>query len=181
MRRNDPVWGEPEVAARANDATFHFTNAAPQASDFNQGHELWVGLEDHVLEHARAHQLKLSVFTGPVLAADDPPYRGIRIPLRFWKVAAWSTGEANELAAAGFVLDQSALIDAATDRARIVPPLGGFRTFQAPIADIGAISGVDFGLLVGADVFTPREAVVSERPWQELTDPRRIRLTREEA
>ena len=37
VRRNDPVWGEPEVAARANDATFHFTNAAPQASGFNQG------------------------------------------------------------------------------------------------------------------------------------------------
>jgi endonuclease G len=181
VRRRDPGWGPAAVARAATEATFVYTNAAPQAAGFNQSKELWLGLEDHVLHYADANDLRLSVFGSPVLGADDPEYRGVRLPLRFWKVAAWSTGEANELAAAGFVLDQSALIDAATDRARIVPPLGGFRTFQTPIADIGAISGVDFGPLVGADVFTPREGVVSERPWQELTDPWRIRLTREEA
>ncbi len=130
VRRNDPVWGSPDVAARANTDTFRFTNAAPQASGFNQSRELWLGLEDHVLEHARAHELKLSVFTGPVLADDDPPYRGIRIPLKFWKIAAWSTGDA--LATTGFVVDQSPLID--TDELPrelgAPPPLGPFRTFQ---------------------------------------------------
>jgi len=151
VRRNDPVWGEPEVAARANDATFHFTNAAPQASDFNQGHELWVGLEDHVLEHARAHQLKLSVFTGPVLAADDPPYRGIRIPLRFWKVAAWSTGEA--LATTGFLVDQSPLVDVDLLPRELgaPPPLGPFRTFQVRVAAIAELTGLTMPDLVAAE------------------------------
>jgi endonuclease G len=151
VRRNDPVWGDPAVAARANDATFHFTNAAPQASDFNQGRELWVGLEDHVLEHARVHKLKLSVFTGPVFGADDPPYRGIRIPLKFWKVAAWSTGET--LATTGFLVDQSPLVDVDLLPRELgaPPPLGPFRTFQVRVADIAELTGLSMPELVAAE------------------------------
>ena len=140
VRRRDPVWGAPAVAARANSDTFRYPNAAPQASGFNQSRELWVGLEDHVLEHARVHELKLSVFTGPVFGDDDPPYRGIRIPLKFWKIAAWSTGDA--LATTGFVVDQSPLID--TDKLPRAlgapPPLGPFRTFQVRISEIAALT-----------------------------------------
>lgn len=90
VRRRDPVWGDAATAARANRETFAYPNAAPQASAFNQGEELWVGLEDHVLAYARAWRLRVTVLTGPVLAADDPVYRGVAIPRRFWKVAAWS-------------------------------------------------------------------------------------------
>lgn len=170
VRRNDPVWGSPEVAARANTDTFRFTNAAPQASGFNQSKELWVGLEDHVLEHARVHELKLSVFTGPVLDADDPPYRGIRIPLRFWKIAAWNTGEA--LATTGFVVDQSPLVD--TDKLpRVpgaVPPLGPFRTFQVRIAEIVALTGLEMPELVEAE-HLPRSATIAGwRPISALDD-----------
>ena len=83
VRRRDPGWGETTQARLATEATFFYTNAAPQAAGFNQSKELWLGLEDHVLEHAEAHDVKLSVFTAPVLGRDDPPYRGIRVPLRF--------------------------------------------------------------------------------------------------
>ena len=121
---------------------------------FNQSEELWVGLENHVLQWADAADLRVSVFTAPVLGADDPPYRGIRIPLRFWKVAAW-IDDAGELAAAGFILDQSELIDT-TEGVVAVAPLGGFRTFQVPIADIGELAGIDFGPLVAADVLGHR-------------------------
>ena len=177
VRRRDPGWGSVAIARTASEATFVYTNAAPQAADFNQSKELWLGVEDHVLQYAGANDLRLSVFSSPVLGADDPEYRGVQLPLRFWKVAAWATGKPGELAAAGFVLDQSALIDAATDRARIVPPLGGFRTFQAPIADIGAIAGVDFGPLVNADVFAGVVAVTGQR-WTELVEPSQILLAR---
>jgi endonuclease G, mitochondrial len=151
VRRNDPVWGDPSVAARANTDTFMFTNAAPQASGFNQSRELWLGLEDHVLEHARVHKLKLSVFTGPVFAADDPPYRGIRIPLKFWKVAAWSTGET--LATTGFVVDQSPLvdIDLLPRELGAPPPLGPFRTFQVRVADIAELTGLSMPELIAAE------------------------------
>jgi endonuclease G, mitochondrial len=168
VRRNDPVWGSPDVAARANTDTFRFTNAAPQASGFNQSRELWLGLEDHVLEHARVHDLKLSVFTGPVLAADDPPYRGIRIPLKFWKIAAWNDGTG--LATTGFVVDQSPLVDT-ENLPRAVgapPPLGPFRTFQVRVADIAELTGLAMPELVHAE-HLPR-GIEGWRPIVSLDD-----------
>src|SRR5690606_28772177 len=162
VRRRDPVWGSPEVAARANADTFKYTNAAPQASAFNQSKELWLGLEDHVLGHARAHRLRLSVFTAPVLAAGDPPYRGILVPLRFWKIAAWNAAvdddEPGRLAATGFVVDRSPLVDTGELREPApgeAPPLGPFRTFQVPIADIAALTGLTMPELIAADRMPP--------------------------
>lgn len=149
VRRRDPGWGDVGEARDATEATFFYTNAAPQAAGFNQSKELWLGLEDHVLAYAETTDQRLAVFTAPVLDDGDPPYRGIRVPLRFWKIAAWRRGET--LAAAGFVLDQSELVD--TRQGLTVPPLGAFRTFQAPIADIAAEAGVDVGPLVAADTF----------------------------
>lgn len=174
VRRRDPGWGTVAEARAATEATFVYPNAAPQASAFNQSKDLWVGLEDHVLQFAEATDLRVSVFTGPVLEADDPPYRGIRIPRRFWKIAAWfeTDGAAGgTLAAAGFVLDQTALIDVTADA---VTRLGAFRTFQVPVLDIAALTGLDVGPLSAADVMRVGPARYSG--WTELSRPSDIRL-----
>ena len=174
MRRRDPGWGDTADARAATRATFCYTNAAPQAAGFNQSKELWLGLEDHVLAYAEAEDVRVSVFTAPILDSDDPPYRGIRVPLRFYKIAAWSTGgDAPTLAAAGFVLDQSELVDT-TQSLGPVRPLGAFRTFQAPVAEIAELAALDAGPLVDADVL-PREGV-RPTPWRELTARGDIRL-----
>ncbi|WP_194421034.1 DNA/RNA non-specific endonuclease [Microbacterium abyssi] len=171
VRRRDPGWGEADEARDATEATFFYPNAAPQAAGFNQSKELWLGLEDHVLEYAQATDQRVSVFTAPVLGDDDPPYRGIRIPLRFWKVAAWQGP--GGLAAAGFILDQTELVDTA-EGLLAAPPLGVFRTFQVPIEEIAGISGVDFGPLAAADVLNVRGARPDE--WRPLSDPADITL-----
>ncbi len=177
VRRRDPVWGPPAVARTANEQTFTYPNAAPQAAQFNQSRLLWAGLEDYVLEHARTYRQRLCVFTGPVLAADDPPYRGVQIPRRFYKIAAWATGAADgpeQLAATGYLLDQTPELPdlpAATARAELAgepPPLGPYRTYQVPIADIATVTGLDLGPLVGADRFPSAVTVSAE----ELTSAR---------
>ncbi|MBT2474191.1 DNA/RNA non-specific endonuclease [Microbacterium sp. ISL-103] len=155
VRRRDPGWGDVEDARAATEATFFYPNAAPQAAGFNQSRELWLGLEDHVLEYAEATAQRISVFTAPVLGAGDPPYRGIRVPLRFWKIAAWQAPDG--LSAAGFMLDQSELVET-SDGLFAVPPLGAFRTFQVPISEIAAATGLELGPLAPADVL-PRRGV----------------------
>jgi endonuclease G len=212
VRRRDPVWGEQAEAADANYDSFSYANAAPQAAQFNQSKELWNGLEDHVLAYAQANDLRVSVFTGPVFGADDPVYRGVRIPLSFWKVAVWAEpAEQPALRAAGYLLDQSPQLDdidleTARAEARATdapPPLGPFRTFQLPIADVARITAIDFGALVAADVFVGAKASVpgadggegagsgsgpAPRPeasgaapidrtgWRELTSPAQLRF-----
>lgn len=159
VRRRDPGWGAADAARDAMEATFFYPNAAPQAAGFNQSKDLWLGLEDHVIAYAETTDQRLSVFTAPVLADDDPPYRGIRVPLRFWKVVAWQSVDG--LAAAGFVLDQSELVDTA-DGLLAAPPLGAFRTFQVPVSEIDELSGVDLGALVAADVLHRRATRTTE-------------------
>jgi endonuclease G, mitochondrial len=171
VRRTSAVWGNtPEEAQQANDDTFYWTNAAPQAGAFNKGKQLWLGLEDYVQRHADTFDRKLVVFAGPVLDPRDPPYRGIRVPMRFWKVVAFVQDGA--LAATGYLLDQSPLVTdlgAALDEAAAAgapPPLGAFRTFQVPIADIAALTGVVLDQLVAVDRMPVPPADVAPPPGQ---------------
>ena len=45
------------------------------------------------------------VFTGPMFSDIDPVYRGVDIPLRYFKVAVFL--HQGELAAVGYVVDQT--------------------------------------------------------------------------
>lgn len=198
VRRLDPVWGDAETAARANHDTFTYPNSAPQVNRFNQSKELWNGLEDHVLRYAAAHEHRTAVHTGPVLAADDPLYRGIRIPRLYWKVVAW-IGPAGALRSTAFVLDQTPQLDAAhlyaiTAQALArdeVPPLGPFRTYQVPVHDVAALTRLGLGRLPGADVLAlagpppsgsrPTDITIQRLPrardWSEIWRADQITLT----
>src|SRR3954452_12469409 len=90
VMRSSSTWGDTEEEAReAETETFYFTNAAPQAALFNQGRQLWLGCEESVRDHGAPSARKRALFAGPILAPDAPPYRGIQIPLRFWKIVAF--------------------------------------------------------------------------------------------
>ncbi|MCW2698959.1 MAG: non-specific endonuclease [Blastococcus sp.] len=179
VMRASATWGETEdEATQAEAETFYFTNAAPQAALFNQGRELWLGLENYLQDHADAFDRKLAVFAGPVLDDADPHYRGIQVPLRFWKVVGFV--QDGRLAATGYVLDQSPLVDDLQEAFRgaaeagAAPPLGAFRTFQVPIADIASLTGVPLDQLAAVDLlpaqpsFAPPQAGQAAGGWVEL-------------
>lgn len=69
MGRVARFWGDH--ARAANFDTFVSTNAAPPSEHFTQSKELWVGLEDYVLEFADSTDQRIVVLTGPVFADDD--------------------------------------------------------------------------------------------------------------
>ena len=125
-----------------------------------------------------------------MLSAQDPTYRGVKIPQAFWKIAAWTTTAEGStvLHAAGFVLDQSPQLedlDLDTVRARSLldgnpPPLGPYRTYQVPIVDIVDLSGLNMAALSDADVYAQaqviREGTDRRTRWVELGDTAGIHL-----
>ena len=183
VRRASAVWGDTRAeAAQANEDTFYYTNAAPQAAKFNQGMELWLGLESYLQENAADNSRRIVVFTGPVFSENDPVYRGVDIPLRFFKVAAFL--HHGELAATGYVVDQTPQLDDLPDIpspgvTEDAPPLGPFRTFQVPVRDIAALTGLDLDQLAAGDRMPIAAALPSARvteTWRELHSPEDLDL-----
>ena len=161
VRRLDPAWGATAAVAKAaNDDTFHFTNCTPQHRDFNQGRTLWAGLEDYVLEHADNLDMKVCVLTGPVLAADDDAYRGVRLPRQFWKVVAM-VRTSGGLSATAYLLSQASLI--AGLEAAGAFSYGAYRTFQVTVQRVEALTGLAFGALRDHDPLAGREATRTVR------------------
>jgi endonuclease G len=154
VRRLDPAWGP--LARAANDDTFHYTNSAPQHHAFNAGSTLWLGLEEYVLGTARRDRLRVSVVSGPVLAPDDPPYRGVLLPRQFYKVVA-VVDAAGALSVTGYVLGQHAFLPSVLTEAAF----GAYRTFQVPVSMIAALTGLDLSAYVTADPLGAVEATVA--------------------
>ena len=164
VRRQDPNWdtaaargARSELAERANGDTFHYTNAAPQHSEMNQGKELWLGLEDYILESARTHGFKACVFTGPVNRDDDREIKpGVLLPREFWKLVIMANAERTSLHATAYLLSQGDLIrDLLEKRDRSEANegfvLGPYRTFQIAVSDLADATGYDLSAYVDAD------------------------------
>ncbi len=164
VRRQDPNWdtaaagGVPSaLAEQANLDTFHYTNAAPQHSDMNQGKELWLGLEDYILENARTSGFKACVFTGPVNRLDDAEIKpGVLLPREFWKLVVMVDADRQRLHATAYLLSQGDLIrELLEQRDRTEANegfvLGAYRTFQITVRDLGDATGYDLSPYVDAD------------------------------
>jgi endonuclease G len=136
-RRADLLWGSPAEAEQANRDSFLFTNIAPQLDDFNQSRQdgVWGRLEDAVFADVDVEDLHVSLFGGPVFAADDRTYRGVRLPREYWKVIAFR--EAGVLRARAFLLTQ------AVDRMELLD-LDEFRVFQLAVGEVAARTGLRF-------------------------------------
>ncbi|SEF13032.1 endonuclease G [Streptomyces sp. 2112.3] len=178
--RLDPVWGEAAEAHQAHADTFHYPNAAPQADVCNRSRQVWEGLAGYLLDHAARPGRRLAVLTGPVLHDSDPPYRGVQVPLRFWKVAAFLRD--GSLAATAYVLDQSPDLIWDAERALAgatpgAPPvLGAFRTFQVPVTDVAELTSLNLGPLPAADLMPV--ARTPEDRWKRLASHDDIVLQR---
>jgi endonuclease G, mitochondrial len=175
VRRLDPAWGRTvAIAKTANDDTFHFTNCSPQHSRFNQGKNLWQGLENYLLDTANKEDRRISVFTGPIFDKDDPVYEAVQIPKQFWKVAAFVRADGT-MGATGFIVSQEELLTAMgleTTAEQVA------RTFQVRIREIENLTRLDFGKLRTIDTFQngagPLEAI--EAAPVELESFEQIRL-----
>jgi DNA/RNA endonuclease G (NUC1) len=174
VRRLDPAWGRTVNAARiANDDTYHWTNCSPQHNNFNQGKALWVGLEDYLLEKAAGERKRMIVFTGPVLTPADPSFRGVQIPLKFWKVAAVLRPN-GRLASLAFLVDQERLVRQIVSFAP--DPQAVARAFQTTVENVEQLTGLDFGALRDVQAGDVMSFAPGHPPERELADFVDIRL-----
>jgi len=149
VRRDDVAWGKDlRDMQMANGDTYHTTNCSPQVSSFNQsarGVDNWGDLENMVQKQTKAETAV--VFSGPVLADDDPLFDGrgdggativLRVPRRFWKIVVAAGDKGPQ--AFGFVLHQD-LSAVPTQEEMIVPP-----EWRRYLCSIDEIEGMLFGL-----------------------------------
>jgi endonuclease G len=154
FRRADGAWGETaDEAARANDDTCHWTNIAPQHFVFNQSGQddelsLWGLLENHVAAEATRERQRVNVFNGPIFTDDDPPHRGLLVPMAYWKVLSICDPSGAQRAFA-FVVGQERLLQNLPTEAF---GAGRFAIYQVKLRDLEMRTGLDFGALRTADV-----------------------------
>jgi endonuclease G len=165
VRREDPNWGP--TASVANRDTFHFTNCAPRLSVFNQ--RSWLSLEDYILSNTRRVGERATVFTGPVLRANDPVYRGVAIPLAYWKVVAFIHDDGRPSASA-YLIDHDVDLEA---RSLL---FGAFKTYQRSVLAIEGLTNLNFGLLQQFDGFSNEEKATGDMVRILITKVEDIRL-----
>lgn len=168
VRREDPVWGDPEEAQRANFDSFHFTNSCPQMPGVNQ--VTWLGLENHILKHARADGMMVNVYTGPFFGEDDLEHSsGAKIPLAFWKVVAIVTEDGRPSATAYRVSQKDEL-------GELEFVFAGYKMYQISVQQVMDKTAIDFGALVEYDGFSQHERAGGGILEERLDSLERVRV-----
>lgn len=162
-RREDNNWGDtPEEAKRNADLTCFYTNACPQVPKINQSSRmgLWGLLEKVVLESGATLEqqktAKISVFNGPIFKDDDPVFRGIQIPMNFFKIVLWLTDN-DELKATAFKLSQQGLVDDIDFEQLDLDQVAEFKAFQCSIKSLQMETKLDFSNISKFDTFEGTE------------------------
>lgn len=174
VRRLDPVWGDLNLAVLANDDTFHWTNCSPQYKGFNQGQDLWQGLENYILYNTDEEDIKATVFNGPIFADDDDEHRGTQVPKHFWKVVVVRDGD-NKLYSSAYVVSQAQYV-------RNIPfeerPTGNHNNFQVTLEKLQNLTGLQFSENVqNADVRRGSNVDLELRYFNDIQHPRRSKTT----
>jgi endonuclease G len=169
VRRLDPVWGVSQVATFANGDTFHFTNCSPQHENFNRNPQVWAGIENYILDNADSNDLRVTVFTAPVLRTNDPKYQDIKVPLEFWKVVAFRRKN-GALASSAYLLSQEKLVDDVVADEEFV--FGAYKTFQVAVSKVATLASLNLGSLLQADVLAGLDEAEALRPILALDDIR---------
>jgi endonuclease G, mitochondrial len=151
VRRQDPDWGTANGAKKANADTFHFTNCTPQFWLFNERVKYWAGIENYVLDNAKADHERVTVFTGPVFTNDDPDYRYVKVPKQFWKILV--RVENDIVLATALIADQSPLFGQLPETLESFDDMSKISQYQTSVREIEKITGLDFGSLRDHDTF----------------------------
>lgn len=174
VKRTDPSWGLATGAISAQADTFHFTNCAPQHEKFNPITTRWAGVENWITDGSDDQDMRVTVFSGPVLEDDDLQLDYIKVPRQFWKVIV--RVENGELLATAILADQGDLLEGDEDGdGEGAEDLPAFPTklpaeYQCTIKKLEELTKLDFGPLVEHDTFDGSESANQQRRIHRLED-----------
>ncbi len=162
-RREDADWGATAEEAKRNaDLTCMFTNACPQVPGINQSQKkgLWGGLEKVVLEKGAELQKgntgRISVFNGPVFQEKDPVFRGIQVPMDFFKIVLWLT-DAGKLKATAFRLSQLNNVGDINFEELDLDQNTAYQEYQCSISSLQNDTHIDFSAISSYDTFEGKD------------------------
>ncbi len=161
-KREDVQWGDSiAFASLAADSTFYYTNAVPQHAELNQ--QIWRSLEDYILHtETTENELKICVFTGPVLMKLDPFFvtevngENIQLPTLFWKIVYFKKKSDGKIHRVGFLMNQSTLLfengiaeeavleATPTEEERLFMEFDQAETYQVNVGTIEKLTGLSF-------------------------------------
>jgi endonuclease G len=164
-RFEDANWDSTEAKALRNSIyTCFYTNACPQVPTLNRT-GFWGKLEKAVLEKGikkEAGQLgRMTVFNGPIFNAEtDKIFKGLRIPMEFFKIILW-LDDSGKLKATAFKLSQIDLVGEVKfdesmrldEEALDIDKVVAFKTYQCSIKSLINLTKIDFKEILKYDTF----------------------------
>jgi endonuclease G len=157
-RREDAEWGDTiGLAGQAADYTCAYTNACPQVPDLNRavfGYDgKWGKLELELLEKAVLREeggAKICVYNGPVFDDDDPVFKGIQVPLLYWKIVVWKNAAA-KFKTTCFLLSQEKLVSEIPFEELHIDMI--FKRYQCSIKRIEKLTRMNFAKIRNWDTY----------------------------
>lgn len=174
-RFEDANWDDTEAKALRNGIfTCFYTNACPQVVGLNRGGGLWGNLEKAVLEKGvkkeNGKQARMSVFNGPIFDKEkDRVFKGVVIPMGFFKVIVWLNDQNNPRATA-FMLSQETLVDHIqfdeymgldAEEALDIDKVATFQNYQVSLKRLSSLTKIDFKPLERFDTFVANKKTES--------------------
>jgi endonuclease G, mitochondrial len=158
-RREDANYGPtPELARKFADMTCIYTNACPQVPGLNRSNKqgIWGKLEKAILEKGvnaeNGKSTSITVFNGPIFDDDDRFFRGIQIPMEFWKIVLWFN-EKGKLRATGFKLSQADLVGEIDFEKLGFDTDSAFVEQRCSISSLEKLTNIDFSGIKPLDTF----------------------------
>lgn len=168
-RWEDANWDDTKKLANRNGVfTCFHTNACPQVLELNRAGGFWGKLENAVLRDGvkkeSGKQARVTVFNGPIHKKTDKVFRGVKVPLEFYKIILW-LNDSNKLKATAFLLTQRDLVkkinwkdtDAIDEEALDINENEKFMQFQCSLKSLTTATKIDFSSLYKYDTFKAKK------------------------
>jgi endonuclease G len=95
---------------------------------------------------------KVSIFNGPIFRDDDPVFRGIQVPMDFYKIVLWLT-DAGKLKATAFKLTQTELVGDIDFEEIDIDQNMKFKPYQCSIKSLQKEIRIDLSEIAPFDTF----------------------------